>query len=213
MMSSREASDESALNRGRRLVLQESASASADFVSRTGEEILDTLAQRAARGDKSAFEIIFEQTSGELFRFARGLSGNDSVAEDIVAATYLRAWQSAKSYRVGTNNYRRWLLSIARNQIYDHWHANNETVPISEMDFAAPEVSDREVTASEVRGELDRLLATITPDQREVVVLRYIDNKSHEEIGKLLGKREGAVRAQLLRALRSMRKAVRDPAP
>jgi RNA polymerase sigma factor (sigma-70 family) len=81
------------------------------------------------------------------------------------------------------------------------------------MDFAAPEVSDREVTASEVRSELDRLLATITPDQREVVVLRYIDNKSHEEIGKLLGKREGAVRAQLLRALRSMRKAVRDPAP
>jgi RNA polymerase sigma-70 factor (ECF subfamily) len=186
---------------------------SADFVSRTAEEVLDSLAQRAARGDKAAFGTIFEQTSGELYRFARGLSGNDSVAEDIVAATYLRAWQSAKSYRVGSNNYHRWLLGIARNQIYDDFRTKHQTVPISEMDFAAPEVSDREITASEVRHELDRLLATITPDQREVVVLRYIDNKSHEEIGKLLGKRAGAVRAQLLRALRHMRTVVRDAAP
>lgn len=211
-MSFREASNQSGLSRGRGLILQESPPASAGG-SRTAEEVFDTLAQRVAQGDKVAFEQIFERTSGELYRFARSLSGNHAVAEDIVAATYLRAWQSARSYRAGTNNYRRWLLAIARNQIYDHSRANNETVPLSEMDFAAPEVSDRERTASEVRSELDRLLATITPDQREVVVLRYIDNKSHEEIGRLLGKREGAVRAQLLRALRHMRTAVRDATP
>jgi RNA polymerase sigma-70 factor (ECF subfamily) len=195
------------------VALRENASLSAGFGSRTAEEVLDALAQRAARGDKAAFEEIFEATSGELYRFARGLSGNDAVAEDIVATTYLRAWQSARSYRVGTNNYRRWLLGIARNQIYDHWRVNNETVPISEMDFVAPDISEGQRSAGEVRGELDRLLATITPDQREVVVLRYIDNKSHEEIGRLLGKREGAVRAQLLRALRHMRKVIRDASP
>ena len=58
-------------------------------------------------------------------------------------------------------------------------------------------------------ARLDR----VTPEQREVVVLRYFSELSHAEIGRVLGKREGAVRAQLLRALRQMRKVMNNAAP
>ncbi len=172
--------------------------------------VLDALAQRTAEGDSHAFEEIFELTSNDLYRFVRGLCGNDEVAEDVVAATYLRAWRSARSYRQGSGNYRRWILRIARNQVTDYWRTSNRTVPIDEMDFPISEGSPGEKDTNEMRREVDRLLAVLTPEQREVVVLRYIDNKSYEEIGKLLGKRQGAVRAQLLRALRHMRKVMND---
>ena len=66
----------------------------------------------------------------------------------------------------------------------------------------------------EARREVTKAMAILTEEQRQVVVLRYFSNKSHEEIAGIMGKREGAVRALLLRALRRMRKSMADaPAP
>ena len=171
---------------------------------------LDALAVRTAAGDKAAFEMIYERTNDELFRFVRGLCGNETVAEDLVANTYMRAWRSARRYRGGSKSYRQWLFRIARNQVIDFWKANQSTVPIATMDFASPDDSGTEIAADEVRWQVARLLATLTHSQREVVTLRYINNKSHEEIASLLGKRPGAVRSQLLRALRHMRKVMNN---
>jgi RNA polymerase sigma-70 factor (ECF subfamily) len=170
---------------------------------------LDDLAAKTAGGDKAAFEAIYTRTTDDLYRYVRALCGNDTSAEDIVANTYLRAWRSARTYRDGSGSYRKWLIRIARNQVADHWRSNRSTVPIWDIDIASPDDSADTLAADEIRREVARLLATLTGEQREVVILRYLNNKSFEEISQLLGKREGAVRAQLMRALRHMRKAMK----
>ncbi len=170
---------------------------------------IDSLARRVADGDRAAFELLYSETVHEMFTFVRWQCRNDAVAEDLTANVFLKAWKSARSYRQGSRSYRRWLFTIARNELVDHWRRSRETLPIDGLqlpDLAQGDGGEQEVDAESVLRALERL----TPEQREVVVMRFFNDYSHAEIARQLGKREGAVRAQLLRALRQMRKAMND---
>jgi RNA polymerase sigma-70 factor (ECF subfamily) len=174
---------------------------------------LDELAARAARGDRAAFEQIYNLLVDDLYGYVRGQCRNETVAEDIVANVFLKAWRSAKGYRPSSNTFRRWIFTIARNEIRDYWRASQRTLPMVEFDISDERHSEAEADPVEVRRLVQQALSTLTDEQRQVVVLRYFSNKSHEEIAAILGKREGAVRAQLMRALRQMRKVMGDATP
>lgn len=175
--------------------------------------LLDTLATRAAAGDRSSFERIYSLLVDELYAYVRGQVQDDTVAEDLIANTFLKAWRSAKRYRSGSDGFRRWIFGIARNEVRDHWRTNRRFLELHDYDVTDESGVLPQGDAEGARRLVHRALATLTEDQRQVVVLRYFDNKSHEEIATILGKREGAVRALLLRALRRMRKVMDDAAP
>jgi RNA polymerase sigma-70 factor (ECF subfamily) len=149
----------------------------------------------------------------ELHSYVRGQCRNDAVAEDIVANVFLKAWRSAKSYRPGSRTFQSWMFTIARNELRDHWRLSQRTLPIFDMDLTDEQSGEDRVDAQEAQLVLRRAMEGLTDDQRQVVVLRYFGNKSHEEIATIMGKREGAVRALLMRALRQMRKGMGDAAP
>lgn len=174
---------------------------------------LDELAARAASGDRAAFERIYNLLVDDLYSYVRGQCRNETVAEDIVANVFLKAWRSAKGYRPQSHTFRRWIFTIARNEVRDHWRASQRTLPMVEFDISDERHTEVEADPVEVRRLVQQALSTLTDEQRQVVVLRYFSNKSHEEIATILGKREGAVRAQLMRALRQMRKVMGDATP
>ncbi|HEX6032355.1 MAG TPA: RNA polymerase sigma factor [Tepidiformaceae bacterium] len=171
---------------------------------------LDALARRAADGDADAFEQIYNLLADELYAFIRGQCHNETVAEDIMANVFLKAWRSIGRYNAGSDRFRRWIFAIARNEVRDHWRSTQRTLPFLDIDIGeetdAPDGADPE----EARRQVAKAMSILTEEQRQVVVLRYFSNKSHEEIAAIMGKREGAVRALLLRALRRMRKAMAD---
>ncbi len=175
--------------------------------------LLDRLATRAAAGDRASFEHIYHLVVDELYAYVRAQVHDDTAAEDIIANVFLKAWRSARRYRSGSDSFRRWIFGIARNEIRDHWRTNRRLLELHEHDIADESVAASPVDPDGARRLVSRALAALTDDQRQVVVLRYFDNKSHEEIATILGKREGAVRALLLRALRRMRKVMDDAAP
>ena len=174
---------------------------------------LDELAARAALGDRAAFERIYNLLVDDLYSYIRGQCRNETVAEDLVANVFLKAWRSAKGYRPSSHTFRRWIFTIARNEVRDFWRASQRTLPMVEFDISDERQPEPESDPVEVRRLVQQALATLTEEQRQVVVLRYFSNKSHEEIATILGKREGAVRAQLMRALRQMRKVMGDATP
>lgn len=174
---------------------------------------LDELAARAALGDRAAFERIYNLLVNDLYSYIRGQCRNETVAEDLVANVFLKAWRSAKGYRPSSHTFRRWIFTIARNEVRDYWRASQRTLPMVEFDISDERQPEPESDPVEVRRLVQQALATLTEEQRQVVVLRYFSNKSHEEIATILGKREGAVRAQLMRALRQMRKVMGDATP
>lgn len=176
-------------------------------------ELLDGLAGQAASGDRAAFEQIYNQTVDDIFSYVRGQCRNETVAEDLVANAYLKAWRSARLYRRGSNSYRRWVFAIARNELRDYWRSNQPTVAFLDLDVPDDTHTEQGADPADARREVARVLAMLTEEQRQVVVLRFFNNKSHQEIAKIMGKREGAVRALLLRALRHMRKVMTDATP
>jgi len=179
-------------------------------VSRDSDD-LDELAARVASGDRAAFDDLYTRTVDEVYAFVRGQCRNDAEAEDIIANVFLRVWRSARSYRVGSGQFRRWLFAIARNEVKRAWaQRKREAAPLPE-EIAEAE-ANRPGLDIPTRDLLHRAMLVLTPEQRDVVVLRYYGGKSHQEIAAILGKREGAVRALLLRALRKMRKAIDDAA-
>lgn len=174
--------------------------------------LLDQLAVRAASGDRAAFEQIYNLLVDDLYSYIRGQCRNDTVAEDLVANVFLKAWRSASSYRPGSSSFRRWIFTIARNELRDYWRTANRTLSMAGFDLTEESADGSGPDPADARRLVDAALATLNEEQRQVVILRYFGNKSHEEIADILGKREGAVRAQLMRALRQMRKVMGNAA-
>ena len=171
---------------------------------------LDRLAVLAGTGDRAAFSEIYSALVDDLYRFVRGHTEDDAEAEDILADVFLKAWRGVPRYRAGSEKFRPWIFTIARNEVRTYWRSRARRAgPL-------PEEIPEEPGESEEDPEDDRrvilaALSTLTDEQREVVVLRFFGNHDHAQIARILGKREGAVRALLLRALRRMRREMAYP--
>ena len=176
----------------------------ASRVQASDPEILDALAARAGKGDRRAFEDIYNRTVDEIFGYIQGRCGPD-VAEDVTAMTFFKAWRAAPAYKAGKRRFLPWLYAIARNEVNAYWRSQKRIVEPLDSDVI-DDTGEDAMHSQELRSVLVRALADLTSDQRDVLILRYYGDKSHAEIGKILGKREGAVRALHLRALRQMRK-------
>lgn len=172
-------------------------------------DVLDELAARVAAGDRQAFDELYSRMVDDVYAYVRGQCRNDAEAEDIIANVFLKAWRSIRSYRAGSGQFRRWFYAIARNEVKRSW-AQRKREPLPLVDDVPHPVSGSSGVDIPTRDLLHRALLVLTPEQRDVVVLRFYGGKSHHEIAAILGKREGAVRALLLRALRTMRKAMDD---
>ncbi len=172
--------------------------------------LLDEWARRAAGGDRIAFEAIYDATAEDVLGYLRGSTRRAAVAEDLAANVFLKAWRSARSYRCGSNTYRQWLFAIARNELANHWRSLRNDVPLDALDI--PDTNPSEFGADDgfLRDRLAGAMRTLTAEQRDVIVLRYYMDQTYPEIAHILGKREGAVRALVMRALRRMRKVVED---
>lgn len=172
--------------------------------------LLDEWARRAAEGDRVAFEAIYDALAEDILGFLSGATRRATVAEDLAANVFLKAWRSARSYRCGSNTYRQWLFAIARNELTNYWRSLRNDVPLGEFDI--PDTTPDELRADDgvLRERLAGAIRSLTAEQRDVIVLRYFMEKSYPEIAHILGKREGAVRALVMRALRRMRKVVED---
>jgi RNA polymerase sigma-70 factor (ECF subfamily) len=170
--------------------------------------LLDRLAASAASGDKQAFEAIYAATVDEIYGYLSGRLRDEQTAEDLASNIYLKAWTAARSYHAGSHKYRRWLFAIAHNELRDHWRRSKPQVALSDAmtaRLAEPAAdSDPEGRAEAVLSAMDRL----NEQQQRIVALRFFSGLNHAEIARIVGKREGAVRAQLLRALRQMRKVM-----
>ncbi len=146
-------------------------------VSRDSDD-LDELAARVASGDRAAFDDLYTRTVDEVYAFVRGQCRNDAEAEDIIANVFLKVWRSARSYRVGSGQFRRWLFAIARNEVKRAWaQRKREAAPLPE-EIAEAE-ANRPGLDIPTRDLLHRAMLVLTPEQRDVVVLRYYGGKSH----------------------------------
>jgi RNA polymerase sigma-70 factor (ECF subfamily) len=167
----------------------------------------DETVEAAKAGDRAAWEAAYVAYGKGLMGFLVLRLGDRDDASEALSETFLRALEKVHHLRGGADAFRAWLFRIARNVAVDRLRARNR-VWLQDQPAEAPDLltggpADHAVAAEDA-AEVRLALASLPADDREVVWLRVCAGLSSEEVGRIVGKKPGAVRMQQLRALESM---------
>jgi RNA polymerase sigma-70 factor (ECF subfamily) len=173
------------------------------------EKAIDDAVARAQVGDSRGFSALFDLFAGPLTGYlrSRGVADADGLANDV----FLRAFRSIHTFRGDASRFRSWLYVIAQNAAIDDARRRRRRVaevPLAErIDVPGGDV-EHDAVARLARDNVQTLLATLSPDQRDVIVLRIVADLTVEETGAVLGKSYEAVKALQRRGLASLRRAL-----
>jgi RNA polymerase sigma-70 factor (ECF subfamily) len=160
----------------------------------------------ARAGDEQAFAQLYDDFAPRIHRFLLVRVREPADAEDLLQRVFLNVIESLPSYQERGLPFGAWLFRIARNAAIDFERGRRPGAPI-EAAASRPDESPGPAELVEreaARRRVHEALAALTPDQRDVVIYRFIGGLTPAEIGRLMGKREGTIRALQFRALRSL---------
>ena len=174
---------------------------------------MDELVAAARGGDRRALEALFERALSRIYRYvAFKLGTNNTDVEDVVQETFIAAMGSISRLRGDDEAaLMSWLLSIARFKVADHLRARYSRPTESLDDETRPEVRDSaDVEGAVIQSTQDQLLRDaireLTPEQEEVVTLRFLMGYDIEKVAGIVGRTEGAVKALQHRALATLKR-------
>jgi len=169
------------------------------------------LAVRASKGESAAFGLLYDKHVAAIYRYVYYRVRDDAEAEDLTSDVFMRALK-AMPRSEPRQAFLAWLYRIARNAVIDRARRGNRQVSYEDaLEHPTPDqivVPDEQVLAHSDNETLRGALAKLTPLQQEVIVLRFLEGYSTEEIAKIVGKREGTVRGIQFRAIGTLRQLI-----
>ena len=181
---------------------------SSDRIKDRGPEMRNLVA-RAQAGDREALEELYLLHFDRIYSYLHVSVGNKHDAEDLTTQTFLKMLESIGRFRWQSAPFSAWLFRIAHNLAMDHFRASRRWQPEEEV----PEPPADESTSAET-GALDaigrrsmlELIQDLSPEQQQVLTLKFVFNFSNGEVATILGKTEGAIKSLQHRALASLQK-------
>ena len=168
----------------------------------------ERLAIEAAQRDPSRFAELYETNFERVYVYIVRRVGNREEAQDLTAEVFHQALANIGSYEWRGVPFVAWLYRIAANAIADRWHRLSREAPNGEDESPADEIGvDDEI---ERRAMLFQLVDSLPPDQRLVIIRRFVDQRSIREIATELRRSEGAVKQLQVRALQTLRTHMRS---
>lgn len=173
------------------------------------------LVQAACQGEESAQRAIFERFRDRVYSLAIYSLGDETIAEDILQSVFIKVFQALPAFRfeseLGT-----WIYRIAVNECHDHRRRSRmnlvalESILGSDAEIdAAPGLDVRQVERE--RGlKVQRAILKMSPKLRDVLILRYVEELSYEEISQTLDLSMGTVASRLNRALVDLERRLRS---
>jgi len=159
------------------------------------------LIQRAATGDRGAFDDLYRRYARPVFGLALRRLGDRGRAEDAVQETFASIWRSAGSYKPERGPGAPWLYAVARNAIVDRARGRVET-PAEIPDEAADEPTPLDRAEQNwVAWRVHRALEELPEREREVIALAYWSGLSQSEVAEFLGVPLGTVKTRTRSAL------------
>ncbi|MBQ3532358.1 MAG: RNA polymerase sigma factor [Oscillospiraceae bacterium] len=163
---------------------------------------------RAKKGDAEAFSALVETYETSVYRLALRMCGNAHDAEEVTQEAFLAAWKGLPAFR-GESKFSSWLYQLTSNAAIDFLRREKRhrgATPIEEeVDLAAPGTPQQAAEEAELREALQQALDALTPEHRQIFLLRQMQQMSYEEIGRLLGLESGTVKSRLSRAKKQLR--------
>jgi len=166
------------------------------------------LLERARRFEKEALAEVFDRYNAGIFRYAMRLLGDMDLARECMAETFSR-FLSALQRGVGPKDYlQAYLNRIAHNWITDYYRSKTPpSLPLDPELRSDPADEPHQVVSDEIELQQVRsALALLTPDQRQVIMLKYLEDWENMDIARALNKPVGAVKSLQHRAIEALRR-------
>jgi RNA polymerase sigma-70 factor (ECF subfamily) len=166
----------------------------------------EAIMERVRSGQVGLLAELFERHNRQVYGFLYRMTSNRELCEDLVQDVFLRILKYRDSYRSGTS-FTAWMYGIARNALIDNMRKRR---PEADWEDAARELQSGEQPADErIRSRqelaiLQRALASLPDDKREVLILSRYQNLRYEEIGRILGCEPNAVKQRVFRAVKAL---------
>ncbi|NTV31602.1 RNA polymerase sigma factor [candidate division WWE3 bacterium] len=165
----------------------------------------------AKRGDRDAFGQLYLRHLDAMFRYIYFRTGDSLTAEQIAADVFVKAWKKLESYHPKAgSSFTSWIYRIARNRIIDYYrtrNTRNQSLSI-QMEDAHQLTFDERLAKIDNERMIEQSLQILTEEQREVIMLKYIERLDYKEICSITGKSNMAVRALVSRGLKILQKNI-----
>ena len=164
------------------------------------------LIQRAQQGDRQALGELYERHVDPIYRYIRTRVRDDAVAEDLTAEVFIKALEGLSEYEARGYPFQAWLYRIARARTVDYWRRQERRREVALEETIPTEGSHPEelVEMQDQWGRAMDLVAQLTDDQQDVLILRFIGELTLSEVAAALGKSTGSVKSLQHRALSSL---------
>jgi RNA polymerase sigma-70 factor (ECF subfamily) len=171
------------------------------------------LIRLAQKGDEAACAALYDRHYDAVYRYCFYRVADAEVAQDLTAEVFVRMVEKLETFQVRGRPLLAWLYTIARNLIYDLHRENGKRQQVP-LDEEAQRLPDADIDlARHVDGRIaaERLAAAmehLTEEQRQVIMLKFMEDLDNARVARLLGKTEGAVKSLQHRALGALRRVL-----
>ncbi len=173
---------------------------------------LIALVELARGGDSEAFGQLYDHYQGSVYRFVYYRTRSQTLAEDLTSETFLRALRNMSGFRWQGKDFGAWLMTIARNLCADHFKAGRTRLEQTTEDMGAhddaTEGPENEVMAGLTNEVLLDALRQLSDEQRDCLIMRFLQGLSIAQTAEVLGRSEGAIKQLQLRGVRNLAKLV-----
>ncbi len=176
------------------------------------------LVERCLSGEESAWEDLVRVHTRRVYAICYRFTGSDHEAQDLTQEVFLRVFRSLKSFRAGEGSFTVWLSRLSRNLLIDHYRRTKlerstdsieEQLPMLEERTALSSRTEGLVAGREASELLQAALQKLSPELRETVILRDLEELEYREIAQVLNVPEGTVKSRLNRGRAELARVLR----
>jgi RNA polymerase sigma-70 factor, ECF subfamily len=166
------------------------------------------LVEQAQGGDRDALEQLYLLHFDRIYSYLHLSVGNRHDAEDLTTQTFLRMLEAIPRFRWRSAPFSAWLFRIAHNLAMDHFRSRRRLQPEENVPEPAEEEPSAEAAAMEslANQSMLELIDGLSPEQKQVLTLKFVFSFANGDVATILGKTEGAVKSLQHRALASLQK-------
>jgi len=171
-------------------------------------ELGPELIKRCLAGENSAWEELVSGHTRKIYSLCYRFSGRSNDAEDLTQEIFIKIFQILKTYDAAQGTFSTWLNRIARNHLVDHYRRTRKDRLTSALEDDAGQLEEKtspgagplgQVESRERKELLQAALERLSPDMREAVILRDLQDLDYEEIAQILGVPQGTVKSRINR--------------
>lgn len=183
-----------------------------------GLDLDSSLVDRCLRGEESAWEDLAKTYTRRVYALCYRFTGSDSQAQDLTQEVFLRVFRTLKSFRAGQGSFGTWLTRLTRNLLIDHYRRTRqdratdsieEQLPVLEAGGPTASRADGLLAGREASEVLQAALQKLSPELRETVILRDLEEMEYREIALALAVPEGTVKSRLNRGRAELARILR----